>query len=285
MSQLEFHLQHQGDAATALAILSKATQLSSSELKSAISKGALWLEKGKSVQRLRRVKKLINHGETLHFYYNHTVLAQDPPNATLVDDQESYSVWYKPSGMLSQGSKWSDHCTVTRWAQLHLSGDRQCYLVHRLDRATSGLIVVAHSKKAAQALTQLFEKRQLTKQYQAIAALPLLTNADKFTVEAPIDGKHAISHFSQLAIDMERKIGLYLINIETGRKHQIRKHAAYAGCPIVGDRLHGNQEVNEHFGADLQLCAVRLKFNCPFTGEPRDYHLPKDMQLSLNNLN
>lgn len=284
MSQFELHLQHQGDAITALAILNQSTQLNNKELKSAITKGALWLEKGKSVQRLRRVKKLINHGETLHFYYNQEVLSQEPPSAILIDDQKQYSIWYKPCGMLSQGSKWSDHCTITRWAQLNLPNERQCFLVHRLDRATRGLIILAHSKKAVQALTQIFEQRQLTKQYQAIVSLSKATVTTKLTVNQAIDGKKAVSHFTQLAVDNERQLGHYLIEIETGRKHQIRKHAAYLDCPIIGDRLHGVQAVNERYPVDLQLCAVRLKFTCPFTEQPKDYYLPAEMQLSLDKL-
>ena len=321
MSQLELHLQHQGEPASALSILSQSTELSNAELKAAISKGALWLEKptklpaksnasskdslshkasknthsrpnSGSVLRLRRVKKLINAGETLHFYYNAEVLAQEPPAAQLIDDQQSYSVWFKPSGMLSQGSKWSDHCTITRWAQLHLPNDRPCFLVHRLDRATCGLILVAHSKKAAQAFTQLFEQRKLTKQYEAMLDLSQSSLASQVTVNEPIDGKKAISHFSEIAIDKRLNIGHYLIDIETGRKHQIRKHALMLASPIIGDRLYNdNQSVIDAacaqektalcFDVDLQLCATRLAFTCPLTNQARDYQTPDELKPSL----
>ena len=114
------------------------------------------------------IKKQINTGETLHFYFDEKVLSQVSPEAKLIDDCGHYSVWFKPNGMLSQGSKWSDHCTITRWAQTHLPGDRACFLVHRLDRATSGIILVAHTKSATKAFGKLFERHDLTKCYQAI---------------------------------------------------------------------------------------------------------------------
>ncbi|REL27839.1 RNA pseudouridine synthase [Thalassotalea euphylliae] len=317
MSPLELHLQHQGEPASALSILSQSTELSNAQLKAAIGKGALWLEKptkpssdkknsdkaraskkNGGVQRLRRVKKPINAGETLHFYYNEEVLAQAPPAAQLIDDQQSYSVWFKPSGMLSQGSKWSDHCTITRWAQLHLPNERPCFLVHRLDRATCGLILVAHTKKAAQAFTQLFEQRKLTKQYEAMLDVSQSSLASQVTINEPIDGKKAISHFSEIAVDRNRNIGHYLVDIETGRKHQIRKHALMLASPIIGDRLYNsphsadgtaNTQAQDKvqmntapsFDVDLQLCATRLAFTCPLTDKARDYQTPDEFKLSL----
>lgn len=77
-------------------------------------KGAIWHTKAHHTQRLRRAKRVIHEGETLHIYYNQTILDQQPRRAHLVSDQGAYSVWNKPFGMLSQGSKWADHCTITR---------------------------------------------------------------------------------------------------------------------------------------------------------------------------
>ncbi|NMP33319.1 RNA pseudouridine synthase [Thalassotalea sp. M1531] len=266
---------------SALTLLQSRTSLNNAELKSAIAKGALWLEKGKSVQRLRRVKKLINTNETLHFYYNEDVLSQAPPEAKLIDDQQSYSVWYKPYGMLSQGSKWSDHCTITRWAQLHLPNERACFLVHRLDRATSGLIIIAHTKNAARAFSKLFEQHELTKSYHAVLA----GNIDKLpfevSVSEPVNDKHAVSHFKQLATNIAQTLSLYEVTIETGRKHQIRQHAKWLGSPIVGDRLYGEDSINQNYPVNLQLCAVRLAFGCPLSGQPKDYRLPKALDLSI----
>ena len=63
---------------------------------------------------------------------------------------------------------------------------------------------------------------------------------------------------------------MYQVDIETGRKHQIRKHAADNGIPVVGDRLHGLKEDNLADHLDLQLCAVQLSFKCPITEQYRE---------------
>ncbi len=127
-----------------------APTLSKAELKSAIDKGALWLTRRKRTNRLRRLKTSLQLHDQVHFYYNAEVLAQPTPEAKLIADFHDYSVWFKPYGMLSQGSKWSEHCTITRFAQQYFNHDRACFIVHRLDKAATGLIMVAHSKTATQ---------------------------------------------------------------------------------------------------------------------------------------
>ena len=262
--------------------------LSTSDIKKAIDKGALWHSRGKTTQRCRRIKKSLNIGDKLHFYYDEKVLSQAPTPAILIQDNGDYSVWYKPYGMLSQGSKWSDHCTITRWAQKHLSPERAVFTVHRLDRAATGLILVAHSKSAARALSQLFEQHQLEKTYQIIVHGEHQTRAQPETVELAIDGKPARSHFSHLEYDKEHKLSLLEVKIESGRKHQIRIHAASIGLPVVGDRLHGNHEYDNQMIAeqqiDLQLCAVQLEFICPLTQVKQNFTLPEELRPQLSKL-
>jgi len=269
---------------TAIALLQLETDLPVSTIKDAIAKGALWLEKGKSVQRLRRVKKIIEVNSTLHFYYNEKVLSQHVPKAILIDDNQSYSIWYKPYGMLTNGSKWSDHCTITRWAQLNLPNERNCFLVHRLDRATSGLILIAHTKNAARAFSQLFEKHELTKCYQAFMFGNLTNAPSNILVDQPVDGKSALSHFTLLNKDEKLQLAEYEVRIETGRKHQIRQHAKYLSLPIVGDRLYGDKTANQTFNVDLQLCAVKLAFTCPLLAVNQCYQLPNELRLSMEKI-
>ena len=258
-------------------------QLSNQQIKSAINKGALWLTRGKYTQRLRRIKKPLKKSDTLHFYYNETVLSQTPPKAKLIEDCHHYSVWYKPYGMLSQGSKWSDHCTIARWAETQLNPQRPAFIVHRLDRAATGLIIVAHSKSAANAFSDLFENRALEKTYHIIC-LGQFSAQESITVTEPIDGKKATSHFNVLAYDEKRDLSLVEVTIETGRKHQIRKHAAYIGHPVFGDRLYNNLQANLTDNQNLQLCAVKLNFTCPLIKEDKQFKLPTHLTPSMNEL-
>jgi len=264
--------------------------LTVAEIKKAIDKGALWHSRGKTTQRCRRLKKTLHIGDKLHFYYDLDVLCQIPTPATLIADLVDYSVWYKPYGILSQGSKWSDHCTITRWAQKNLLPERPVFPVHRLDRAATGLILVAHSKSAARAFSIMFEQHQLEKNYHVIVHGDHQQRAQPDTIERAVNDKPARSHFLCLEYDQENDLSLLQVNIETGRKHQIRIHAASIGLPVVGDRLHGNASertssiaCNEQ--VDLQLCAVQLKFICPITHNEQQFSLPEELRPQLAKLN
>ena len=244
-------------------------KLSKAQIKQAIAKGALWLSRGKHTQRLRRLKKKLLANDILHFYFNPKVLSTEVAPAKLIADLKDYSVWFKPYGMLSQGSKWSDHCTITRYAQQYFPDERAVFIVHRLDRAATGLILVAHSKKAAKLFSALFEKHQLEKQYQIIVHGDFSSQKTPKVIELPIDEKPARSTFTFAQYHQTLNQSLVNVLIDTGRKHQIRKHAASIGFPVVGDRLHGDKSLTgssvESDAVDLQLCAVSLSFTCPFT--------------------
>ncbi|MBL4823140.1 MAG: RNA pseudouridine synthase, partial [Colwellia sp.] len=180
--------------------------LSKAQLKQAISKGALWLTRGKHTQRLRRLKKALQPDDELHFYYNEMVLASEVAPAILISDEGNYSVWYKPFGMLSQGSKWSDHCTITRFAQQYFPTERAVFIIHRLDRSATGLILIAHSKKAARALSAMFENRttndnSLEKHYQIIVHGNHSLNEQPQVLTTDVDGKSARSTFRCLTYD------------------------------------------------------------------------------------
>ncbi|MDX2367884.1 MAG: RluA family pseudouridine synthase [Colwellia sp.] len=258
--------------------------LSKAQLKQAISKGALWLTRKKHTQRLRRVKRAMQQGDELHFYYNEAVLTNEVPEAILISDESDYSVWYKPFGMLSQGSKWSDHCTIARFAQQYFTAERAVFIVHRLDKAATGLILIAHSKKAARALSSMFENRttndnSLEKVYQIIVHGDHSKNEQPQVITAEVDGKSASSTFHCLTYDETKDQSLVEVKIDSGRKHQIRVHAASVGLPVVGDRLHGIADNNELL--NLQLCAVSLRFICPMTQQKQYFQLPEVLRPQL----
>jgi tRNA pseudouridine32 synthase/23S rRNA pseudouridine746 synthase len=186
----------------------------------------------------------------------------------LVADLGEYSVWNKPYGLRSQGSKWGDHCTVVRWAERHLKPERPGFTVHRLDRAASGLILVAHTKSMAAALSALFRNREIEKRYRALVAGDFSVTGSPLRIDDELDGKHAISTIS--SVERRGDQSMLDVLIETGRKHQVRRHLAALGYPIVGDRLYGSGAAD---GLDLQLTAWLLAFECPISKERVEYRL------------
>ncbi|MBL4815642.1 MAG: RNA pseudouridine synthase, partial [Shewanella sp.] len=228
----------------------------------------------------RRAKRALKLGDELHLYYNQQVLAHRVDAAELIFDGGQYSIWYKPYGMLCQGSKWGDHTTINRYAETHLSPDRPAFIIHRLDRAATGLVLIGHSKKTTAALAKLFELRQLEKYYQVIVEGQFnLGNLESVTIETDVDGKAARSHATLLAFDEQKKRSLVQVKIESGRKHQIRIHMASIGHPVVGDRLHGIAKEDE---LNLQLTSCYLKFTCPITDEIKAFELPERLRPKLS---
>ena len=262
---------------TALDLLAEGTGLSKQRIKDAMNKGAVWWTlKGKTL-RLRRATKVLYKGSKIQFFYDEQVLARKPENANLIYDGGNYSIWYKPAGMLSQGSQWGDHCSILRWVEVNgqpHEGQRQreCFLVHRLDADAMGLIILAHDSQSAAKLSALFQARDMRKFYQAWVVDDCAVPATGSTLNYDLDGKSAITHIKKVRVENNKT--LLDVHIETGRKHQIRRHLANIGHPIVGDKLYGTKS-----SAGLQLVAYRLEFICPNTKQPLTIELPQELQF------
>lgn len=267
--------------------------LSQAKIKDAMQKGAVWLLRGQSKKRLRRASKILLVGDVLELYYNAEILNQNVPEPDLIHDAGDYSVWFKPYGLYCQGSRWGDFANISRWVEKYFSeqpqkqkalnqeaqqsSQRPVHLVHRLDKATSGLILLCHSKNAAKLFSQMFAKQQVKKHYQALVHGDFSAVPQNHRVNLPIDGKTACSVFS--FVDFIDGKSLVDVQLLTGRKHQIRKHLRALNFPIVGDRLYG--EANDS-APDLQLQAVTLSFLCPIEQQPCSFHVESSRRLSLS---
>lgn len=262
---------------TALDLLAEGTGLSKQRIKDAMNKGAVWWTlKGKTL-RLRRATKVLHKGSKIQFFYDEQVLARKPESANLIYDGGNYSIWFKPAGMLSQGSQWGDHCSILRWVEVNgqpNEGQRQreCFLVHRLDADAMGLIILAHDSQSAAKLSALFQARDMRKFYQAWVVDDCDVPTTGLTLNYELDGKSAITHIKKIRVENNKTF--LDVHIETGRKHQIRRHLANIGHPIVGDKLYGTKSPS-----GLQLLAYRLEFVCPNTKQPLIIELPQELQF------
>jgi tRNA pseudouridine32 synthase / 23S rRNA pseudouridine746 synthase len=270
MTQTRFvhHLAVAEPESTPVGLLCKATGLSTTTIKKTMQKGAVWITRDQHTQRMRRAKKPLKAGDTLHVYYNEQILSETPLPGHLIADEGAYSVWYKPYGMRSQGSRWGDHTTIQRWAETHLLPERSVFTVHRLDRAATGLILIAHQKQTAASLSKMFELRAVEKHYRVVVHGCFPVGTETFSEE--LDGRSALSHATCMSYDPESNHSQLCVTIQTGRKHQIRRHLANSGYPVVGDRLYGP----ENPATNLQLTATALAFKCPISHEAKNYRLP-----------
>lgn len=170
-------------------------------------------------------------------------------------------VFVKPAGLASQPGEGLGKTLVE--ALEEQTGIRP-FLVHRLDRDTHGVMCAAKTKAAAAALSALLAGSGASKEYRAVCRGRPEPAAG--TIDADLDTKagarKAITRYATLeGFGTE---SLLSISLGTGRMHQIRRHLASIGCPIVGDDKHGdfayNREARKRFGArKLMLAAVRLE--------------------------
>ncbi|MBL4584262.1 MAG: RNA pseudouridine synthase [Pseudomonadales bacterium] len=279
--KFEIHLPIEKEGESAVDLLAAASGFSKQRVKQVMKNGAVWLTHQENTRRLRRAKRALAIGSELHFYYDETIQAAVPKTPELIADQGDYSVFFKPQGMYSQGSKWGDQCTINRWVEQNM--DRPAFVVHRLDRAAMGLMLIAHTKTAAAKLSALFERRLVEKKYRTRVIGKFEPASMVF--DNDIEGRTALSRANLLEFDADNNCSLLEVEIETGRKHQIRRHLAEAGYPILGDRLYGTTDdkngtdqkdqackASETEGPteliDLQLVATDLSFVDPFVEAP-----------------
>jgi len=270
--QLESHFVIEASCGlTAADFIAAQTDLPKARVKDAMNKGAVWLKRGKRPQtRLRRAKAELFARDELHVYYDDEVLKRIPGDPRVIEDLDAYSVWYKPAGVLSQGTEWGDHCSILRMAEQACDSTREMYLVHRLDREASGLMLIAHHRRAAADLSKLFEDRKVEKAYRVEVLGKAGELGEKRTINAALDGKEAITHFEVEKFNDYINASTLLVSIDTGRKHQIRRHLAAIGHPVMGDPLYGEGNKNRD---GMQLKCIALTFRCPLSGGIRRFTL------------
>ena len=215
--------------------------------------------------------------------------AQDIP-LDIVYEDDDLLVINKPKGMVVHPAAGNEDGTLVNALLAHcgdslsgIGGVRRPGIVHRIDKDTGGLLLVAKNDRAHRSLAEQIKRHTASRVYEAVViGAP---KEDTGTVNAPIgrhkihrkkmavvpDGKEAVTHFEVLA--RYRGYSLVRFHLETGRTHQIRVHMAYLGHPILGDALYGG--VRKEIPAEGQtLQAVSISFDHPKTNERMTFCVP-----------
>ena len=167
---------------------------------------------------------------------------QHPEPPVLLATTPDFSVWYKPPLILSQGSNFGDHLSLLRIAEKTLKPKDGPYLVHRLDREASGLMLLAHSKKSAASLSGQFQNHKVKKIYKTRVYGLLSKVKAPLEIRDPIDGKPALSIVTVVANNFDRNTTDLIVEIKTGRYHQIRRHLSMIGHPVCNDCRYGKKK-------------------------------------------
>ncbi|GAD15801.1 RluA family pseudouridine synthase [Lentilactobacillus otakiensis] len=228
-------------------------------------------------------------------------ISLEPENIPLdiVYEDDDVIVVNKPQGMVVHPSPGHPDHTLVNALLYHsplstINGEYRPGIVHRIDKDTSGLLMVAKNDAAHKFLSQQLKEQKSLRKYVALVHGRI--SEDSGVVNAPIgrspkdrkkqaivpDGRHAVTHFEVL----ERFADYTLVacRLETGRTHQIRVHMKYIGHPIVGDPLYGPRKTIAGNGQFLH--AQELGFEHPKTHELMIFSapLPEIFERTLNNL-
>ena len=268
-------------------LLEQIGEISRRKIRSIIDVGGVYVNK----KRVRVASRAVTVGDSIRVEYNEVALKKVKTESfefkehdLLFNSYDTFAV-NKPPGLPSQATKDQSIMHVVPLLEKYLRSKqmrhKQLILVHRLDKETSGLILVAEGSKQATWLTDQFRERKVKKTYFAVChGIPSWTSMTEKSPLSEIDkksgqvravrsgGRSALTHFRVVAVNEDLRVSLIECSPETGRSHQIRVHLEINGHPIVGDKRYGSQsqksELPEHLlamtGYHHFLHAAKLEF-------------------------
>ena len=232
-------------------------------------------------------------------------------NLNIIYEDEHLAIINKSAGVTTHPGAGNHNDTLVNGLIEHfqsnlstLGGCTRPGIVHRLDKNTSGVIVIAKNDHAHVKLSEQLQRREIKRTYNAVVwGVPAQVNGTivknigrsrqnrKKMQILEFGGKTAITHYKVLKVFLNNTFSLIQCDLETGRTHQIRVHLKYLGCPIVGDPEYGHikkkrkeplsDTLNEYlaFLSRQMLHAKRIKFAHPINEKLIDYEigLPYDM--------
>lgn len=228
----------------------------------------------------------------------------------VIYEDEDLLVFNKLPNVIVQGAQHNDMSLSLHLAyykdKIKDNADFEYFHVHRLDKDTSGVLVVAKNRTTLRDLNKIFRSREIKKKYVCLVlGKPDKTKGlieefmkrnpegirEKMSIcnESEFDAKKSISNYKVLAeYEYENEeFSLIEVEIKTGITHQIRVHMKHLGCPILGDKMYGNSVINSKFETELNrqfLHAKSLKFEFNNTNHKFNADLTQDIDSFLKKL-
>lgn len=300
---LEFTVETPGERLDKLIVAHVGDSLSRAQIQALIKDGRVMVngaqvKQGVKLKGGERISVFVPPRETTD-----EVKPEAIPLEVLYEDDD-IAVINKPAGMTVHPGVGNETGTLvsamlSRWPEIARMNtvEKRAGIVHRLDKDTSGLMVIAKNDVSRRRLMAQFQARTVEKNYLALLERTPQTRTGR--IEAPIGrdpnqrkrmavvrgGKPAITEYEVVDDEFQEDRALVRVNLLTGRTHQIRVHMAFIGCPIVGDAVYGFRKqrlkLKRHF-----LHAAHLCFDHPRSGERLcfDSPLPPGLQNILEKL-
>ena len=296
---IEFQSSQAGERLDKTILAHIGDRLSRTQLQGLIDGGLVTVD-GKSVKAGIKLKG----GEQIAL----TIPQRDEPESVqpealplnVIYEDDDLAVIDKPAGMIVHPGLNNETGTLVgallaHWPEIAAMNveEKRAGIVHRLDKDTSGLIVIAKNDRARRQLAEQFQNRTVDKTYLALVERRPRTVTGR--IDAPIardpkqrkrmavvrHGKPAVTEFQVIDDNFNGDQALLKVNIHTGRTHQIRVHMAFIGSPIVGDMVYGFRKQRIRLKRQF-LHAAELSFDHPTSGERLHFESP--LPVGLQNI-
>ena len=285
--------------------LSRKTDFTRSRIQQLIKNGDITVN-GKNAKNNKKIKSSykIEENDRIEIFIPETEQAEIIPENIKIDiiyEDEDIAVINKNAGLVVHPAQGHYSGTLVNAILYHIkdlsgiNGEIRPGIVHRLDKDTSGLIVIAKNDKAHINLAKMFQEKKIKKTYLAILKGKLTKEKGRIVTQIGRDtddrkkmtvikgndrGKEAITNYN--VICSNELFTLVKVYIETGRTHQIRVHMKYMGYPILGDMVYGRKDSEKR----QMLHAYKLEFLHPVTEKPMKFisEIPEDSRKALKNI-
>ena len=285
--------------------LSRKTDFTRSRIQQLIKNGDITVN-GKNAKNNKKIKASykIEENDRIEIFIPETEQAEIIPENIKIDiiyEDEDIAVINKNAGLVVHPAQGHYSGTLVNAILYHIkdlsgiNGEIRPGIVHRLDKDTSGLIVIAKNDKAHINLAKMFQEKKIKKTYLAILKGKLTKEKGRIVTQIGRDtddrkkmtvikgndrGKEAITNYN--VICSNELFTLVKVYIETGRTHQIRVHMKYMGYPILGDMVYGRKDSEKR----QMLHAYKLEFLHPVTEKPMKFisEIPEDFRKALKNI-